>query len=211
MSTEADHLGDLTEIPDGSQTASDDAAAVPVSQDTATAVTAEDGAGHSDENNEGHEDGAAAALPTPNATHSGFGQTAADTPLPSTPPKEGSSLLDTTTDLAAQLATPSASGPAHTAGDDLVPPAPLRPRTLLPAAQPVALEVFGSGGGSFMAGSPHVRPDAPPSDTGSSPQYGDPFDRPTARDEALKAQAGLLATDNRVKAVEGQLRDLAAG
>ena len=111
MSTEADHLGDLTEIPDGSQTASDDAAAVPVSQDTATAVTAEDGAGHSDENNEGHEDGAAAALPTPNATHSGLGQTAADTPLPSTPPKEGSSLLDTTTDLAAQLATPSASGP----------------------------------------------------------------------------------------------------
>ena len=53
MSTEADHLGDLTEIPDGSQTASDDAAAVLVSQDTATAVTAEDGAGHSDENNEG--------------------------------------------------------------------------------------------------------------------------------------------------------------
>ena len=146
MSTEADHLGDLTEIPDGSQTASDDAAAVPVSQDTATAVTAEDGAGHSDENNEGHEDGAAAALPTPNATHSGFGQTAADTPLPSTPPKEGSSLLDTTTDLAAQLATPSASGPAHTAGDDLVPPAPLRPRTLLPVAPPVALEVFGFKG-----------------------------------------------------------------
>jgi len=146
MSTEADHLGDLTEIPDGSQTASDDAAAVPVSQDTATAVTAEDGAGHSDENNEGHEDGAAAALPTPAATHAGSGQIAADTPLPSTPPKEGSSLLDTTTDLAAQLATPSASGPAHTAGDDLVPPAPLRPRTLLPAAPPVALEVFGSTG-----------------------------------------------------------------
>ena len=88
-----------------------------------------------------------------------------------------------------------------------MPPAPLMPRTLLPAAPPVALEVFGStGGGSFMAGSPHVRPGTPPSDTGSPPQY-----RPTAWDEALKAQAGLLDTDNRVKAVEGQLRDLAAG
>ena len=141
MSTEADHLGDLTEIPDGSQTASDDAAAVPVSQDTATAVTAEDGAGHSDENNEGHEDGAAAALPTPNATHSGFGQTAADTPLPSTPPKEGSSLLDTTTDLAAQLATPSASGLAHTAGDDTVPPVSLRPRIVLLDVRQVVVQV----------------------------------------------------------------------